>query len=80
MNQLLPSQLKSPDSLSQYLRAIQKYEAVTHLRLYCWSCLHTVTLRATQSFVPHVLPSLEVIQKSDHYTTSLPHATLLWIA
>lgn len=40
MNQLPPSQLKSPDSSSQYSRAIQNYE-VTHLQLYCWRCLHT---------------------------------------
>lgn len=40
---------------------------------------HTVTLRATRCFVPHVLLSLDVIQMSNHYTTSLPHATFLWL-
>lgn len=59
MNWPLPSQLKSPDSSSQYSRAIQKDETVTHLLL----SPRTVTLRATHSFVPHVLFSVEVIQK-----------------
>lgn len=75
MNQLLPSQLKSPDSFSQYPRAIQKYE-VTHLRLCCGRCLHALTLRATRSFVPHLWWSHP---KEPPPQTSAPRATWLWL-